>query len=306
MKNKVERILVPVDLSETSLNAFNTAIQIAKRHHAQLYLLYIQDIMDYYPKMGQMATLEPVLDEPFLKDELLLEKIVKAVFYTHQVNCFLQVEAGNRPIVICEKEAELDIDLIVIGTDPDIAKQSYLNDSLAYKVLKHANCHVLTVPAGTEVNRFEQIIFPVSSQGNPVEKLKQSQNFIAKNNAQVSVIGLIKKQDLSFLGTIRDLSELIKGRLKQFTGPVTRKSVYTLNPAEELKEICKDENADLIIMEGNTKRNLRQFFFGNLTQRMIRNAEVAVLFINNLSGKEKGNNPLTQTHVIKLLRHHAV
>jgi nucleotide-binding universal stress UspA family protein len=306
MKNQIKNILIPVDLTETSLNALNTGVQMAKRHMAQLHILYVQDVMDYYPKMGQMVSLEPIMEEIYLKDELLLEKIVQAIFCTHQVNCSLQMTSGNRPISISEKANELNIDLIIIGTDPDINKKSYLNDSLPYKVLQYVDCHVLTVPASKEVNRFERIIFPVSSQENPVEKLKLSQNFISANNARVSVIGLIKTQDLTFLGTIRRLSEQIKRKVSHFAGSVTRKSVYTLNPAKDLKKICEDEDAQLIIIQGNTSRNLKQFFFGNFTQRMIRNAEVAILFIKNLSEKDRNRNLVTETHVIKLLRQQEV
>ncbi|MBD1386734.1 universal stress protein [Mucilaginibacter rigui] len=306
MKNQIKNILIPVDLTETSLNALNTGIQMAKRHLAQLHLLYVQDFMDHYPKMGQMVTLEPIMDEVYLKDKVLLEKIVQTVFCTHQVNCSLQITSGNRPIIISDKARELNIDLIIIGTDPNIDKKSYLNDSLPYKVLQHVDCHVLTVPASKEVNRFERIIFPVTSQENPVEKLKLSQSFIAGNNARVSIIGLVKTQDLTFLSTIRNVSDQIKRRVSRFAESVTRKSVYTLNPAKDLKKICEDEDAQLIIVQGNTNRNLKQFFFGNFTQRMIRNAEVAVLFINNLSGTDRHRNLVTQTHVIKLLRHQGV
>lgn len=282
MKNKIKRILIPVDLSETSLNALNTAIQMAKRHNAQLHLLYTHDIIDNYPKLGRMATFEPMVEEVLEKDTLLLDKIVQSIFYSHQVNCFLHVETGCRLNVITDKSVELNIDVIVLGTEPDVAAGSYLNDSLAYKILQNTKSHVLTVPAGKEINNFNKIIFPVLTQENPITKLQLSRSVIERNNANVSIVGIVKQQDLNFLSNVRDLSESIKRRARTFSGSVTKRSVYSLSTVKDITEISEDENAQLVVLEGNTKRNFKEFFFGSFTQRMIRNAEVAVLFIKKL------------------------
>ena len=281
MKNKIKRILIPVDLSETSLNALNTATQMAKRHHAQLHLLYTHDIIDYYPKLGRMAAYEAMAEEVLEKNTLLLGKIVQSIFYSHQVNCFLHLEAGYRLNVITDKSAELNIDVIVLGTEPDVATWSYLNDSLAYKILQNTKSYVLTVPAGKEINNFKKIIFPVLTQENPITKLQLSRNVIERNNATVSVVGIVKLQDLSFLSAVRNLSESIKRRAKTVSVSVTKRSVYSLSSVKDITEISEDENAQLVILEGNTKRNFKEFFFGSFTQRMIRNAEVAVLFVKN-------------------------
>ncbi|MFD0764628.1 universal stress protein [Mucilaginibacter lutimaris] len=296
----IKRILIPIDLSDTSLNALNTAIQMAKRHNAQLHLLYTQDIMDYYPKMGQMAALEPMLEEVLEKDKLLLEKVVQSIFYTHQINCFLHVETGYRSKVISEKSAELNIDVIVLGTDPDIAERSYLNDSLAYKILQNTSSHVLTVPAGTEINDFKRVVFPVLSQENPIAKLKMSRSLIEKNNAALSIVGIIKQQDLNFLSSVRDISESVKRRAKSFSGSVIRKSVYSIRSATDIIGISKDEKAQLVVIEGNTKRNFKEFFLGNFTQRMIRNAEVAVLFVRNIPERGFVNVPVQAANRLTL------
>src|SRR5215216_2906102 len=41
MNYSIKKILVPVDLSETSFNALDTAVMLAKKHNAQLRLLNI-------------------------------------------------------------------------------------------------------------------------------------------------------------------------------------------------------------------------------------------------------------------------
>jgi nucleotide-binding universal stress UspA family protein len=74
MKNTIKNILAPVDLKASSLNSLNTAIQMAVRHEATLHLLYVEDIIKYYPQMGQLASIQPVMEDIFQKDKYLLEK----------------------------------------------------------------------------------------------------------------------------------------------------------------------------------------------------------------------------------------
>ena len=40
---KISHILVPVDLSESSLNALDTAVGLAKKHRATLHVLYVDE-----------------------------------------------------------------------------------------------------------------------------------------------------------------------------------------------------------------------------------------------------------------------
>lgn len=308
MKNQIKNILVPVDLSKTSLNALNTGIQMAKRQKAQLHLLYVQDLMDYYPKMGRLTTLQPIMEDSWERNRKLLKKIVQSIRYSHEVNCSLEIVAGYKSVIIAEKAKELQIDVIVIGTEPDLSEQSYLIDSLPYKLLQNTISHVLIVPANKEVNAFDRIIFPVMSQENPIAKLQLSKSIIEKNNAVVTVVGIVKQQDLTLLKSIRDLSERIKRSLKMLAESVTRRSVYTLESAKEISDLSTVEKAKLIVLSGDTNRTLKEFFFGSFIQRMIRNTETAVLFVKGGNYAEKQSSETLKLAYVNIskLNHYAL
>ncbi|QXV66750.1 universal stress protein [Mucilaginibacter sp. 21P] len=300
MNTEIKNILIPIDLSDTSLNALNTAIQMAKRHDAVLHLLYVQDLMHYYPEMGQLVTIAPMIEDVWEKDRVLLDKIVMAIRSSHQVNCRLHIETGHRAILIAEVSNYLNADITVMGTDPELAKDSYLIDSLPYKVLQNSTGHLLTVPAAKAVDQFSDIIFPVLGGEDAVNKLRLSRSIIKKNHADVSVIGMVKKQDLGLLNPIRELAARIKWRLQAIAGSVSRSSVYSLNVVKELIGIAREKNAGLLVIEAKTRRDLKEFFFGSFTQRMIRNTEVAVLFVKDQPIKAKVESPLKLVHSSKL------
>lgn len=281
MKIKLKNILIPINLSSSATNALTTAIHMAKRHQATLHLLYTEDIMDYYPQMGRLAVMGPMMEDIWKNDRSLLKKLARSVKRRHRINCVLHSASGYRVAVISQQAAELNADLIVIGTEPDIQDQSYLYDSLPYKVLKSAGCHVLTVPASKKIFNFGHIIFPVLSREHPANKLDISQLLVEKNNAVVSVVSMLRSEDLNLLSLISDIAEQVKSRLKMYARSVTRSSFYTLNLAGELIGLAKEKSAQLVVISGDTHRSLKEFFFGSFTQRMIRNNEVAVLFIND-------------------------
>ncbi|MFD0793439.1 universal stress protein [Mucilaginibacter litoreus] len=290
MKTNIKNILIPIDFSETSLNALNTSIQMAKRHGAALHLLYVQDITNYNPELGQLVTIDPMVDEAFEKEKYLLEQTASSISLEHLVICHLHFAKGILHTVIAQYATELSADILVIGTDPGISKKSYLEDSLVYKVLKKTTCHVLTVPARKEINHFRQIIFPVLSDEKPLAKLQLARSIIEKNNAAVYVVGIVKKHELNILKPLRELSDRIRMRLNRFAGKATKGSIYSVSPAKDINAISRKENAQLIVIEGRTKRTLKEFFFGNFTQRMIRNTRAAVLMVKpDVNTNHKGS-----------------
>lgn len=300
MITRIKNILIPFDLSDTSLNALNTAIQMAKRHKAVLHILYVQDMMDYYPEMGQLAAIAPIMDEVWEKDRILLDRIVMTIRHSHQVNCLLHIEAGRRATVIAEHSVHLNVDITVMGTEPVLSEQPYLIDSLPYKVLQNSAGHLLTVPADKAVDKFKKIIFPVLRGEDAVDKLTVSSSIIKKNNAEVLVIGMVERQNLNLLSSIRELAERITWRLKMIAGSVNRSSVYSLNVGKELISTASQENAQLLLIEANIRRNLREFFLGSFTQRMVRNTEVAVLFVKNLRVEAATKSSLKVAHANRL------
>ncbi|MGA9651408.1 universal stress protein [Pedobacter sp.] len=292
MKNNIKNILIPIDLTDAKINALNTAIQMAKRHKSNLHLLHIKDIGTHYPGMGQVAKVTTMMDEVWKKDKAFLEKLTTSITKSHNLNCSLHSVTGNRPAMIVKQSALLQADITVLGIDPNISEQTYLTDSLPYKVLRETAGHLLTVPAGKSVSRFKKIIFLAFSQENPINKLRISKSIIDKNDAQVAMISPFNKKNNNLLNSIREFSGKLKSRLNTIERALRQQSVDTLNGTKDLITLSKKEDAQLIIVEADIKRNLKEFFFGNFTQKMIRNTEVPVLFVKDLTAKSEYTNPL--------------
>lgn len=279
MRSIIKNILIPVDFSSTSLNALNTAIKMAKRHGANLHLLYVQNVKCYYPKMGQTDKFQPFTEDVSEKNRYLIKKMAMAILNDFQVNCILYFEIGNTEKVLLNKARDLKTDLIVIGTTPALNNETYVFDTFPYRVIKKVSCNVLTVPSLKVFNEFSNVIFPVFAKSNPMLRLYTARTIIKKNNSRVSVLGIARKQDENLCNTVKTVSDRIKSEKGMFTGFATTRLLYTTNVIKEVSNICRKKDAELIIINADTDRTLKEFFFGNFTQKMIRDPETAVLCV---------------------------
>ena len=139
---RLERILVPVDFSDCSLDALEYAAVVAQQAHASITLLHVLEPVSYGLDftIGHAGTREHVR-EVWTKR---LEELASALKIT-QVPVAAQLRGGlpSDSILDCAKTQPCD--LIVMGTHGRRGISHALSGSVAEAVLRKAHCPVLTV-----------------------------------------------------------------------------------------------------------------------------------------------------------------
>jgi universal stress protein A len=130
-----QRILCPVDFSETSLKALGYAQRLAAAAEAEVILLHAFDAPQSYDDLSQTKPADPTL-EPRLHE---LRPASPQVKFRHVLH------AGPPGEVICWLAEDQHCDLIVMGTHGRAGLKHLLFGSVAEHVLRHARCPVLTV-----------------------------------------------------------------------------------------------------------------------------------------------------------------
>src|SRR4051794_14898643 len=89
MNTSIHRILVAIDLSETSLNALETAVVMAKKQSAILYILHVKE-----PRFGMHKEEHDMLNvDDYTTSEAVLSALVGSIEHTHELRpCLLQKE----------------------------------------------------------------------------------------------------------------------------------------------------------------------------------------------------------------------
>lgn len=296
MKTAINNILIPIDFSDASLNALHTAMQMARRQKAQLDILYIQNIMDYYPQMGQLSVNDFVLNEVHTKNRYILEELANSISKEMQISCTPHYAIGMSTTVVYEKAGELGSDVIVTGRVPGIADKTYLFDSKAYTLVKNAPCHVMVVPAGCQIASFENILLPIGLVASVVSKYPFIQPIIKQNKSAVHVLGLVEKGDGNLLSSVCRVVSRLKARIKADKLQVSAEYFYTNNAAKKVLDSAQITSADLLVINTGTDRNIWQYFFGSFTQKIIRNAKAAILCIKDGDEENIGAAQSTYSH----------
>ena len=136
----LERILVPVDFSDCSLDALEHAIVVAQQAKASLMLLHVLEPVSY--------GLDFTLDESHRSESSTwtkrLEELISSYQYTH-VPMEFRLRGGLPSDSILDCAQTLSCNLIVMGTHGRRGISHTISGSVAESVLRKSHCPVIAV-----------------------------------------------------------------------------------------------------------------------------------------------------------------
>ena len=136
-----EKILVPLDGSESSLHALEKAVEIAKKFEGKITLINVYNVSSF--KVTPSQVFNYVIEIRKAGESILEEakKIVKA----EGIEVITIVEEGHIVEKIVNKAKEENFDLIVLGARGISKIKEILLGSVSQGVISHSPCPVLVV-----------------------------------------------------------------------------------------------------------------------------------------------------------------
>lgn len=275
---RINNILVPVDLSESSLNALDTAVNVAKKHEAALYVLYVDENSFY--KMDDKST-------SYLSNTInnadVISALAGAIQHTHTVKPVVLHEEGNVCDMILKSSFFHHIDLIVMGSHGASGYRDGFIGNNTYNVMKHATCPVLSVPQKRKLNGMNKILFPirpVTGALMPYEIVSH----LANQNAIMEVLGITYRMIIETAGSVLDIIVgEIKDQLKK--DQVTAKSLWIEGQsiADEIVKYANKTNPDLIVVTSALDVTSKPRYIGPHAQKIIHGSKSPLLCIKKLS-----------------------
>ncbi|MDT2599667.1 universal stress protein [Enterococcus hulanensis] len=141
MKESYKKILVAIDGSPASTDAFNEALNVAERNEAKLFIL---TVVDYKFSIGDPAFINDALKFHLNNAEIELEQLI-ANSNVSKFDYETKIDSGNPKRKIIDYALEHQVDLIMLGaTGRGAVEQALIGSTTAY-VVNHANCNVMVV-----------------------------------------------------------------------------------------------------------------------------------------------------------------
>ncbi|HEV8247699.1 MAG TPA: universal stress protein [Polyangiaceae bacterium] len=144
----MKRILVPVDFSECSDNAFARAVELAKAFGATIDVLHVWEAPKFLPPELLIAGPGPqqtLAELSKTRAEAELGEFLNRVVPLGMSVGLAHAEEGSAATKIVEAASAGGYDLLVVGTHGRTGVERVLLGSVAERVVRHAKIPVLSV-----------------------------------------------------------------------------------------------------------------------------------------------------------------
>ena len=144
--SKIKKILAPTDYSDLSCVGLRRAFQTAHESGAELIVLHVIDMSsDWFGKHENRGPARTLMAEQteFL-DKFLREKFGELM---NLVEVRQKVELGAAHVNIADLAGREAVDLVIMSTHGRTGLDHILLGSVTEKVIAHAPCPVLAIPA---------------------------------------------------------------------------------------------------------------------------------------------------------------
>ncbi len=274
----IRKILVPIDFSNNSMNALQTAAAIAKRHTARIHLLHINDAD--YDLFGNDNNIQPPHVTDYTKT---LAQLAKSVINTDDVRCSYSAEVGGVTNRILHASIQLDIDLIVMGKSGTNGNLIEFAGSHACQVAEKSRIPVMIVPEGITKYSFENILFPVRPLLSVTDKYDAMRPFLLMNNPSITLLNLRNPDYENELHIIHRLGILMKSKLEEDKVPYKMEYYFKDDKfAEHVLNVMRDSERsfDLAVISIELDKMNKDFHMGYYGHKIIHNCQVPLLVIH--------------------------
>ena len=291
----IKTILVPIDFSETSIQAINPAHKLAQRFGARVHLVHVENLVFAAGFESPMPIAVSAVDAVALQRDHAsrLKKLRSLATREHlwPGDCHL---LSDMPAFesICRLARDIDADLIVMPTHGRTGLKHVVLGSTAERIVQHSPCPVFI--CRNRAAAIDKILVPVDFSDCSLEALKEAAAF-AKRVAAKLVILHVVYLDLAFTAdgyAMYDMSAAIN-RAKQvaekkmrsfvrrvaFGGVKFKTRVEVGAPISQVCNFAEKEDVDLIITSTHGRTGLKHVVLGSVAEQIVRYASRPVLVV---------------------------
>lgn len=278
----MNKIICPVDFSETSLNAIEFAVEIGKKFHSHITLFHVFTERDFNKVVGK-EFVGKSFKELMAMATTKLERLAEAIHKENaEVTCSSQVELGELTDKLKEAVKEGHQDLIVMGTTGVSRVSGVFFGSNTEEVINDVRIPVLCVPKEANYTGFRKIVYASDFMEEDKVAIQEVISLATLFDSRISVlhINLSDSEDEynKFIGELQSFIQYKK------IGFVNKK--FKDNIGLGIQEYMQDENSDLLVVYKKQRSFVQSIFHKSLT-RILSYSTDKPLFVLKLDSQHE-------------------
>lgn len=268
----MNRIVVAVDFTESSINSLEHALTIASRAGADITMVWVD-------RMGTSSSLLPEVSMAEHVEEKFKELVEKYKWKLLRHTIEYKIRKGKVHDQIIAEAEESNANLIFTGTHGNSGIEQFLIGSNAYKMVITAPCPIITIRAGTDVNReLKTIVMPIDSTLETRQKVTFTSQIAKIFKAEVHVVCIHTTGVQTVQSLVNSYADQVEKHLQSDKVKVVRAIVRNSHLAKAVLEYCEQVDANLLSIM--TEQERTPLMLGNYTSQMINQSPIPVLCIH--------------------------
>jgi nucleotide-binding universal stress UspA family protein len=267
----MKNILVPTDFSETANAAAEVAATIAKKTNSTIYLLHVVNLLEFG-------------DEDEVAKKLFVMKLVKkkmdaliAQPFFEGVNVVVALQFELIYEQIWKHAKQHNIDLIVMGTHGINGISDMFLGSNTQKVVRMAECPVITVKGKPENFDFKNIVF-ASDFGKEAEKIYwKIAELIKAYDSKIHLVRVCSPSDFELTDIAIERMETFAKKLHLKNYTVT---IYNANQIESgIIKFSNSVKAGLAAIGAHGRTGWDMLIIGSKAENVVNHSNIPILSV---------------------------
>jgi len=282
---KIQKILIPIDFSATSLLAIEHAAFTAQLYKADLVLLHV--VEKYWQKFSIITPeIQVTVPEDFmLSIEKKLEEVAEDIRVKYGVKSECVTSNGNIFSEILTISKEKSVDLVVMGTHGVSGIAEFFIGSNTYKVVTQSVCPVLSVQGNTNHFGYKNILLPIDDSMHSRQKVNHAIVLAKQFASKLHVLGLpdsdLDEVDLKVFDV--KLTQIQEYAHK--CGVMCDKAVAKgSNQAKVTLDYANANGMDLIVIMTDQVESITGRLIGTYAQQVVNHSKIPVMSIHPVLG----------------------
>ncbi len=279
---EIKHIVHPTDFSPTAKDAFEVAVQLAKKSKASLKVVHVFETpypTSYFAGPNSQQARDKFTEELEGNLQHRMDELVKSV-NTHGITVETELIGDMKPWKLHEKYGDDEMDFIVMGTR---GRTGILHGGLlgttAQRTMRYSTVPVLTVPEIAKAKDYNNIIFAtdfadpeeVMVELPPVLEFAQLYDSTVHVTVVNSAYAIIPKKEIeAAYKSVKAKYSDHKLELKIVDGDTVPRGIF--NAANDL-------DADMIAIETDGSTGLLGWFIGSVTEELAAETNIPLLVI---------------------------
>jgi len=268
----MKRILVPIDFSGTSVEAFKFAVSIAEKSNGIIHLLNVIELPVLYDSAAVLSFEQSYMQDRKKEVEKMVVRIKEKFAKDKPVKVKSIVAFGDTVATIRRVIKEIRADLVVMGTHGAKGLKEFTIGSNTEKIVRASPVPVISIKKG--IRQVKSIVLPTTPDFKMEEltmEIKKLQTFFG------ATLHVLFVNTPARFRTDAKIKEEMKNFAKRFMLKSYTVNIFNdISEEEGIKNFSRGVKADIIAMRTHGRRGIAHLTSGSIAEDVVNHIDCAI------------------------------